>query len=74
MPAAHRQTSNPEDIMSEWTYNDPAAAFERAIDECRLYDNSARPSPLWAGRFMYMGTDPSGRDQFKHRKTRLYLP
>ena len=52
-------------------HNDSQAAFERAIAEGRLSD--VQRSPVYAGRFMYMGTK-DGLDLFKHVETRRYLP
>ena len=52
-------------------YSDPQAAFERAIAEGRLSDDQR--SPVYADRFMYMGTR-DGLDLFKDIKTRRYLP
>ncbi len=51
--------------------NDSQAAFERAIAEGRLSDDQR--SPVYAGRFMYMGTR-DGLDLFKDIDTRRYLP
>ncbi len=56
--------------MTEPTYNNPAGAFGKAIQEHRLSDNPQ--SSRFAGNFMYMGTW-NGRDQFKHIQTREYL-
>ncbi len=52
-------------------YNDPQAAFERAIAEGRLSDDPS--SPVYAGRFMFMGAR-DGLDLFKNIDTRRYLP
>ena len=52
-------------------HNDSQAAFERAIAEGRLSDDPH--SPVYAGRFMHMGTR-DGLDLFKHIETRRYLP
>ncbi len=53
------------------TFNDGTAAFDAAIASGRL---SAHPSsPVYAGHFMYMGTNEHG-DMFKHCDTRRYLP
>ena len=53
------------------TFRDPQQAFEQAIEEGRLVDYDY--SPLYAGWYMYMGHDGTGRAQFKHRTTRRYL-
>jgi hypothetical protein len=46
-------------------------AFDQAIQEGRL---SANPnSPVYAGKYMYMGQSKEGRALFKHRDTREYL-
>ena len=52
-------------------FNDSQAAFEQAIAEGRLSDD--KRSPVYAGRFMYMGTK-AGLDLFKDSETRRYLP
>ena len=52
-------------------FNDSQAAFERAIAAGRLSND--RRSPVYAGRFMYMGTRDS-LDLFKDIETRRYLP
>ena len=52
------------------------AAFDLAISEGRLSDNKwldGGDNPLFAGDYMYMG-QKDGRDLFKHRDTRQYLP
>lgn len=53
------------------TFADPKAAFEEAIRAGRLSDD--RSSPVYAGRFMYMGTKGE-RHLFKNSNTRAYLP
>ena len=52
------------------TFGDPNDAFARAIDEGRLSGNRLHLN--YAGRYMYMGTDDSGRDLFKSIETRAY--
>ena len=52
-------------------FNDSQAAFEQAIAEGRLSNN--QHSPVYAGRFMYMGTK-DGLDLFKNIESRRYLP
>lgn len=63
------------------TYNDPQQAFDLAIRTGRLHtarmmERFARTvrNPFFVSDFMYMGTDDSGRDLFKHIVTRRYLP
>lgn len=56
--------------MTEPTHNDPAKAFDRAIEAHRLSDNPQ--SSRFAGYFMYMGTW-DGVDRFKHIQTRQYI-
>ena len=58
-------------IRSSYVYGDPVAAFEKALASGRL--TLDKPSPNWVGYFMYMGTK-DGRDLFKNRNTREYLP
>jgi len=54
------------------TFKDPKQAFSEAIQSDRL---SANPgAPYYAGNYMYMGTDATGLDQFKHKDLRTYLP
>jgi len=52
-------------------FNDPQAAFNRAIREGKLSENQTADN--WVGHFMYMGTHPEKGDLFKHRDTRKYL-
>lgn len=47
-------------------------AFRLAIQQGRLSDNPA--SALYAGHYMYMGTQENGVDEFKNINTRDYLP
>ena len=59
-----------EKFLDGVTFDDPQAAFERAIAEGRLSDS---PCDLnYAGRFMFMGTW-NGEDHFKNSVTREYL-
>ena len=58
---------------------DPQQAFEAAIRVGRLSDDPK--SPVYAGRFMYMGTQTASlqpprqqKDLFKNIRTREYLP
>jgi hypothetical protein len=50
----------------------PAVAFNEAILSGRL--SSAPGDAKYAGKFMYMGTSPDGKDLFKNIDTRAYLP
>ena len=52
-------------------FRDAQEAFCQAIREGRLTE--ARASWLWAGDWMYMGTQ-DGADLFKNIRTRGYLP
>ena len=52
-----------------WSHKDPAHAFAQAIIDGRL--SSCPTSPVYGGKFMYMGTY-NGKDQFKHINTRRY--
>ena len=54
----------------EW--KDPNIAFDAAITTGRL--NTDEHSYLYAGNWMYMGTDPNGYDMCKNIDTRKYLP
>jgi len=56
--------------IDEITYTDSQSAFERAIAGGRL--STSESSPLYAGRWMYMGTW-RGNDHFKSIDTREYL-
>lgn len=53
------------------TFRDSQTAFDDAIRAGRL--SADQGSPLFAGRFMYMGTNDAGRDLFKNTNTRQYL-
>lgn len=53
-----------------WEDN-PQEAFEKAISSGRL--SSGPDAPNYAGSYLYMGTDASGCDLFKHRVTRQYI-
>ena len=53
------------------TFNDPDAAFDKAIADGRLQGHSPHRI-LYAGNYMYMGT-VNGRDTFKNIDTRRYL-
>jgi hypothetical protein len=53
------------------THNDPKAAFQKAIDTGRLTRN--KDSALYAGHWMYMGTDERNVDLFKNIMFRNYL-
>lgn len=50
---------------------DPDIAFQRAIESGRLSDDVT--NPLYAGNFMYMGTNSAGTALFKNIITRAYL-
>jgi hypothetical protein len=50
----------------------PDAAFEAAIAEGRLSADPA--SPIYAGKYMFMGCRADGTATFKHIDTREYLP
>ncbi len=52
------------------SFRDPREAFDQAIAEGRL--STAPSSPVYAGQYMYMFTDESGRDLFKNIETRRY--
>ena len=61
------------------TFIDPQEAFSAAIRAGRLSDDPK--SPVYAGRFMYMGTQTASfnplrqqKDLFKNSDTREYLP
>ena len=58
------------------TFKDSKKAFEQAIREGRLtaerLDDRLFRLPNYAGDYMYMGTDDSGRDLFKSIETRAY--
>ena len=51
-----------------WSRQD---AFENAIHSGVLSDDPR--SPCYAGRYMYMFTDPVRGDAFKHQDTRHYI-
>lgn len=52
------------------TFRNSQEAFEQAIKAGRLSVDSEADN--YAGNFMYMGTDESGRDLFKNIETRCY--
>ncbi len=52
------------------TFKNSQEAFEQAITEGRL--SVDRKADNYAGNYMYMGTDDSGRDLFKNIDTRRY--
>lgn len=52
------------------TFRDSQEAFEQAIKAGRL--SVDREADNYAGLYMYMGTDDSGRDLFKNVETRCY--
>jgi len=53
------------------TFRNPDKAFAQAIIDDRLSADPAEPN--FAGNYMYMCTNDSGRDTFKHILTRRYL-
>lgn len=61
------------DPAERQTSLDANMAFEKALRDGRLsHDTSA---PNWVGHYMYMGFNADiGRDCFKHREARRYLP
>jgi ABC-type dipeptide/oligopeptide/nickel transport system permease subunit len=52
------------------TFRDSKEAFAQAIRDGRL--SVYYESTNYAGAYMYMGTDDSGRDLFKNIETRCY--
>ena len=52
------------------TWKDSKQAFNQAIRDGRL--SVDRKADNYAGLYMYMGTEPSGLDQFKNIETRCY--
>ena len=52
------------------TFKDSNQAIEQAISEGRLSADKAQAN--YAGSYMYMGTDDSGKDLFKNIETRSY--
>ena len=56
--------------METPTFKDAQEAFQEAIAAGRL--SADRHSPIYAGKYMYMGTWDN-QDQFKHYDTRRYL-
>jgi ABC-type dipeptide/oligopeptide/nickel transport system permease subunit len=52
------------------TFKNSQEAFEHAIQVGRLSADKAQAK--YAGNYMYMGTDESGRDLFKNIDTRRY--
>ena len=61
-------TSTSTDDM---TFRDAPGAFENAIRAGILCDDPR--SPVYAGKYMYMFTDPARGDAFKHVDTRHYI-
>lgn len=53
------------------TFKNSQEAFENAIVQGRL--SKTKSALNYAGKFMYMGTDSTGKDRFKHIWTREYL-
>ena len=58
------------DITDDYSHKEPHQAFEEAIEAGRLTIDPL--DPLWAGKYMYMGTW-GDTDHFKHIDTRQYL-
>ena len=54
-----------------YTIRNSTRAFDEAIEAGYL--NTNQNSLRYAGNFMYMHTDASGADSFKHIITRQYL-
>ena len=54
-----------------WTIRDSARAFDAAIEAGYL--NTNQNSVRCVSKYMYMYTDASGADSFKHIITRQYL-
>ncbi len=52
------------------TFKNSQETFDHAIKVGRLSDDSKAGN--YAGLYMYMGTDDSGRDLFKNIETRSY--
>jgi hypothetical protein len=52
-------------------FTNPDQAFDAAIAAGRLSADQSHVN--WAGKYMYMGDDASGRHLFKNRITREYL-
>jgi len=59
------------DYFDEEPSKESQVAFHKAIQSGRL--STVAKSPNFAGDFMYMGSQ-GGKDLFKHRDTRSYLP
>ena len=55
----------------EYTFRDSQKAFQDAIDKGIL--NEQPSSNMYAGNYMYMFTEASGQDAFKHINTRKYI-
>ena len=55
------------------TFRDTGDAFRDAMAAGRLSDSRSSKLP-YVDDYMYMGTDDTGRDLFKHIQTREYLP
>ena len=63
-------------MASKMEYNDPQAAFNKALVEGRLVLRRGFDRPTGkptVSDYMYMGTC-DGKDLFKHNTTREYLP
>ena len=58
-------------ISFDPSFRHAPAAFEDAIHAGILSDDPR--SPCYAGKYMYMFTDPTRGDAFKHRDTRHYI-
>ncbi len=58
-------------ITDDMTFRDAPCAFENAIHTGILSDDPR--SPCYAGKYMYMFTDPARGDAFKHTDTRHYI-
>ena len=52
------------------TFKNSQETFDHAIKVGRLSTDKAQTN--YAGNYMYMGTDDSGRDLFKNIETRFY--
>jgi hypothetical protein len=57
--------------MEKIQTNDHSIAFDSAIKSGRLSEDPK--SDIYAGDYMYMGTNQDGIDLFKHIDTRKYL-
>ena len=58
-------------MLESERYSIPKLAFERAIENGRLSDDEH--AEKYAGNYMYMGKDKTGKDAFKNIDTRKYL-